>query len=77
MFALLDALDHLYICLSTMYRTYEKTVVCLSLTALLTKYEHEVNKRAGSADRLKLPPDIIVFIADKTWHHSKLQKYSR
>ena len=77
MFALLNALDHLYICLWTMYKKYEKTVICLSLTALLTKYEHEVNKRAGSADRLKLPPDISVFIADKTWHHSNLKKYSR
>lgn len=34
MFALLDALDHLHICLSIMYRRYEKTVLSLSLTAL-------------------------------------------
>ena len=35
----------------------------------LTKYEQEVNKRAGLADRLQLPPDINLFIADKTWRH--------
>ncbi len=60
-YALLDALDHLYMRPPMISSKYEKTVECL----FITKYEHEVNKRGGSADRLQLPPDIIFLLPIK------------
>ena len=51
MFALLSALDHLCMRAPTMFSRYEKTVECHS-SRPLTKNEHKVNKRAGSAGRL-------------------------